>query len=149
MNRRHPLKALAVAAVPVAAAVVCAPVSHAGMQIGNYQLQIARDFPGHTWLWAVRPCNPPADDCVTIQAIPRPNGQAAPYDGNAHLANGQYTFTVDIPDGVRCVVYFLPSHDTYTWDPATLSGTLVTTYSSSCGGGPGGTETYPFTLVRY
>jgi hypothetical protein len=149
MNRGQPLKASAATAVLAVAALVSAPVSHAGMQIGNYELQIARDFPGHSWLWAIRPCTQPADDCVRIQAIPRPNGQAAPYDGDAHLANGQYTFVVDVPDGVRCGVYFLPSHDTYTWDPVALTGSLVTTYQSSCGGGPGGTDTYPFALVRY
>ncbi len=31
---------------------------------------------------------------------------------------------VDVPDGVRCTVYFLPSHDTYTWDAVTLTGSV-------------------------
>ena len=31
---------------------------------------------------------------------------------------------VDVPDGVRCTVYFLPSHDVYTWDAVTLTGSV-------------------------
>jgi len=54
-----------------------------------------------------------------------------------------------LPDGVRCVVQFFPSHDVYSWDAVTLSGELVTTYDTGCGGGPGGTDSYPFTLVRW
>jgi hypothetical protein len=140
------VKTLALGVALTAIAVALAPVSQAEMQIGNYALQTPRD-PGHAWIWAIRPCGSPG--CVHIQGIPQPNGQAAPYDGNAQLANGQYTMSVDVPDGVRCVVYFLPSHDTYSWDAATLTGSVVSNYDSSCGGGPGGTDTYPFTLVRW
>jgi hypothetical protein len=56
---------------------------------------------------------------------------------------------VDVPDGVRCTVYFLPSHDTYTWDPVTLAGSVDSTFDAGCGGAPGGTVNYPFSLVRY
>jgi hypothetical protein len=132
------------------AAVALAPVAHAGMPAGNYELHTPRD-PGHSWVWAVRPCQtgqPPAD-CVHVQAIPRPNGQATPFAGDASLANGRYTMIVDVPDGVRCTVYFLPSHDTYTWDAVTLTGSVDSTFDAGCGGAPGGTTTYPFTLVRF
>jgi hypothetical protein len=44
-----------------------------------------------------------------VNAQPRPNGQAEPWNADAHLANGRYTLVIDIPDGVRCTVYFLPS----------------------------------------
>ncbi len=140
------MKTLALGVVLTSVALALAPVSQAEMQIGNYAVQTPRD-PGHAWIWAIRPCNAPG--CVHIQAIPQPNGQAAPYDGDAHLANGRYTMSVDVPDGVRCVVYFLPSHDTYSWDAATLSGSVESSYDSSCGGGPGGTDSYPFSLVRW
>lgn len=140
------MKSLALAVALTAALVAFAPVSQAEMQVGNYAVQTPRD-PGHSWIWAIRPCTTPG--CLQVQAIPQPNGQAAPFRENAQLANGQYTMTVDIPDGVRCVVYFLPSHDVYTWDPVTLAGSVVSTYESSCGGGPGGSDTYPFQLVRW
>ena len=90
-----------------------------------------------------------APGCVRIQAIPQPNGQAAPYDGDAHLSNGRYTFAVDVPDGVRCVVQFLPSHDVYSWDAVSLVGSVDSTYDTGCDGAPGGTDNYPFNLVRY
>ncbi len=83
-----------------------------------------------------------------MQAIPRPNGQATPWNADAHLANGRYTMIVDVPDGVRCTVYFLPSHDTYTWDAVTLTGSVDSTFDAGCGGAPGGTDSWPFSLVR-
>jgi hypothetical protein len=65
------------------------------------------------------------------------------------LANGRYTMTVDVPDGVRCTVYFLPSHDTYTWDAVTLTGNVESRFDAGCGGAPAGIDNNPFTLVRY
>ena len=88
-------------------------------------------------------------ECLTIQAIPQPNGQAAPWKADAHLSNGRYTMAVDVPDGVRCVVQFFPSHDVYSWDAVTLAGQVDSTFDTGCGGGPGGTNTYPFSLVRW
>lgn len=140
------MKTLALSAVLTAIAVALAPVSQAEMYVGNYAVQTPRD-PGHAWIWAVRPCG--RSDCVHVQAIPQPNGQAAPYDGDAQLVDGHYTMSVDVPDGVRCVVAFFPSHDTYTWDAVTLTGSVQSTYESGCGGGPGGTDSYPFALTRY
>jgi hypothetical protein len=130
------------------AALALAPAVRADMLIGNYRLDTNRD-PGHSWIWAIRPCTSREPGCVRIQAIPQPNGQAAPYDGDAHLSNGRYTFVVDVPDGVRCVVQFFPSHDVYSWDTVSLGGEVVSTYDTGCGGGPGGTNTYPFSLVRW
>jgi hypothetical protein len=133
----------------MAAAVALAPAAHAGMPYGNYEVQTPRD-PGHSWLWDIRPCEPgePAD-CLVTQAQPRPNGQATPWFAAAHLANGRYTMAVDVPDGVRCTVYFLPSHDTYTWDAVTLTGSVDSTFDAGCGNAPGGTASWPFSLVRY
>ena len=133
----------------MAAAVALAPVAQANMPYGNYEVESPRD-PGHSWLWALRPCypgNPP--DCLQDQAQPRPNGQATPWYSVAHLANGQYTMSVDVPDGVRCTVYFLPSHDSYTWDAVTLTGSVSSTFDAGCGGAPGGTDSWPFSLVRF
>jgi hypothetical protein len=85
---------------------------------------------------------------VHVNATPRPNGQATPWKADGHLANGRYTMVVDVPDGVRCTVSFLPSHDTYSWDMVTLVGSVDSTFDAGCGGAPGGTVSYPFTLVR-
>jgi hypothetical protein len=132
----------------IAAALALAPSAAAGMLIGNYEVETTRD-PGHSWIWNVRPCQVEAPDCVHVNAEPRPNGQAEPWNTDAHLANGRYTMVVDVPDGVRCTVYFLPSHDTYSWDAVTLSGSVDSTFNASCGNAPGGTVSYPFTLVRF
>jgi hypothetical protein len=143
------VKSLTLSIPLVAAAVTLAPVAHAGMQFANYEVQTPRD-PGHSWLWSVRPCLPVhREDCVHVQAIPRPNGQATPWAADASLTNGRYTMIVDVPDGVRCTVYFLPSHDTYTWDAITLTGSVDSTFDAGCGNAPGGTASWPFSLVRF
>lgn len=141
-------KTSAVGVTLTAAAMAFAPSAAAGMLVGNYEVQTTRD-PGHSWLWEVRPCQVPAPDCVHVNTTPRPNGQAVPWVGDAHLTNGRYTMVVDVPDGVRCVVNFLPSHDTYSWDAATLTGSVDSTFDAGCGGAPGGAVSYPFTLLRY
>lgn len=143
------MKALTLSMSLVAAAVTMAPVAHAQMLYGNYEVQTPRD-PGHSWLWAIRPCEPgEPTDCVQDQAQPRPNGQATPWYAVGHLTNGTYTMSVDVPDGVRCTVYFLPSHDVYTWDVVTLTGSVTSTFDAGCGGAPGGTASWPFSLVRF
>lgn len=129
------------------AAFSVTPTAHADMLIGNYSLVTNRD-PGHQWIWALRSCVSGAGGCLQLRAIPQPNGQAAPYAGDAHLIDGRYTLAVDVPDGVRCVVQFFPSHDVYSWDPATLSGSVDSTFDTGCGGAPGGSVNYPFSLVR-
>ena len=134
-----------------AATIALAPNAAAGMLKGNYEEHTPRD-PGHAWLWSVRECglNQIIDtpDCVHVGAIPRPNGQAVPWNADAHLVNGRYTMVVDVPDGVRCLVYFLPSHDTYSWDVVTLQGSVDSTFDAGCGNAPGGTVSYPFSLIR-
>ncbi|OMC17288.1 MULTISPECIES: hypothetical protein [unclassified Mycobacterium] len=142
------VKSFAIGVALATAALALAPTAQADMQVGNYRLDTNRD-PGHSWIWAISPCISKAPGCLTIQGIPQPNGQAAPWKADAHLSNGQYTMTVDVPDGVRCVVQFFPSHDVYTWDQLSLGGQVVSTYDTGCGGGPGGTNTYPFSLVRW
>ena len=143
------MKSLALSFLLVAAATVFSPTARAGMLIGNYEVHTPRD-PSHSWLWAVRKCEPghPAE-CIHVQAIPRPNGQATPWNGDGSLANGHYTMVIDVPDGVRCTIYFLPSHDVYTWDAETLTGSVHSTFDAGCGGAPGGSADYPFELVRY
>ena len=143
------MKSLTLGVALMAATVSLAPVAHAHMPYGNYRLQSPRD-PGHSWLWALRPCPPDnRNDCLQNQAQPRPNGQATPWYAVAHLgADNRYTMVIDVPDGVRCTVYFLPSHDVYNWDAVTLTGSVDSTYDAGCGGAPGGTSSWPFSLFR-
>ena len=142
------VKTFAVSLALAMAALTLTPTAHADMLVGNYRLDTNRD-PGHSWIWAIRPCTSRAPGCLTVQGVPQPNGQAAPYKADAYLADGHYTMTVDVPDGVRCVVLFYPSHDVYSWDAASLGGQVVSTYDTGCGGAPGGSNTYPFSLVRW
>lgn len=118
----------------------------------NYQLLIPQRYDFHTWTWAVSHCIPAADDCRTISAIPMPVAKAFEYVGAAHREAGRYTMTVDVPDGLRCGnVYYGPTiatRDVYSWDAATLQGTLTSSFAAGCDGAPGGAFTYPFSLVR-
>ena len=143
-----PVKTFAMSLALVAAALTFTPTARADMLLGNYRMDTNRD-PGHSWIWAINPCEPKRPGCLTIQGVPQPNGQAAPWKADAHLSNGRYTMAVDVPDGVRCVVQFFPSHDVYSWDAVTLAGQVDSTFETGCGGGPGGTNSYPFSLVRW
>jgi len=131
------------------AALSLAPIAHAQMPTGNYQLVVTGRYDFHTWIWAISRCN---GNCVAVQAIPQPVAKAFEYNGAAQFADGHYTLTVDVPDGLRCGdIYYgpvIPTHDTYSWDVATLVGSLDSSFTSGCDGSPGGTNTYPFTLAR-
>ncbi len=145
-------KIAAVGAMLAASALAHAPAAVAGMQIGNYEVRTQKDS-GHSWLWEVRQCGVDqityTPDCVHVQASPRPNGQATPWRTDAQLVNGRYTLAVDIPDGVRCTIYFLPSHDVWSWDMVSLQGSVDSSFDKGCGNAPGGTVSYPFQLQRY
>jgi hypothetical protein len=147
------------------AATLLAPTANAAvkMRIGNYELLNDR-WNDHSWIWAVtHSCGAPDPDCGTalvdpvvnpetdnlnVIAIPRPP-KSQRFQNTAFYADGRYTLTVDVIDGVRCVGYNLPSHDVYSWDAASLSGTIDSTYDASCYGGPGGSSTYTFTLQKF
>lgn len=143
-------------AVLVSAAILFAPPASA-MYLGNYNLLIPdrRDF--HTWiLSAIAPCRNPDNskrtDCIDTLLIPQPIAKAAYMDSKAQLVDGRYTMTVDDPFGLRCGdIYYgptIPTHDVYTWDANTLTGQMVSSFAAGCDGAPGGSLTYPITLVR-
>lgn len=144
----------AVCAVVLAAMTIIgsfhAPTANAEMKYGNYELRVTGRYDFHTWAWAVSRCR--AADCIQINAIPMPVARAFEYSGNAQLKDGRYTLTVDVPDGLRCGnVYYgstVPTRDVYSWDAATLQGTLTSSFSAGCDHSPGGVFTYPFTLAR-
>lgn len=130
--------------VLTATAAVVAPVARADMPIGNYEVQTARD-PNHSWVWTVGRCLG-IPDCVHVSGVPRPNGGAASYDGDAPMVNGVHVLTIDVPAGYSCLGYTIDMHDTYSWDPITLTGSVNSAFPAGCGSQPPGT--YTFALVR-
>ncbi|WP_319448165.1 MULTISPECIES: hypothetical protein [unclassified Mycobacterium] len=138
-----------------ALATVIAPVANAVFNpIGNFDLIIPDRTDFHTWVWMVSACGSdaaPVPACIQVTGIARPNAKAFNYTGDANLVGGRYTLTVDDPFGLRCGnVYYgptAPTHDVYSWDATTLSGTLVSSFEAGCDGVPG-TFTYPIALVR-
>jgi len=150
-----------VSAALVTAATALAPVANAGMRIGNYEVLTDR-WNDHTWIWSVAhscgapdcgtfyelPVVAPATDTMNVTAIPRPL-KSQRFQESAFFADGRYTLTVDVPDGVRCIGYNLPSHDVYSWDAVSLAGTIVSTFDAGCYGAPGGVSTYGFALQRF
>ncbi|MGE2690419.1 hypothetical protein [Mycolicibacterium pulveris] len=143
------MKAALVAAAFTLIGLMCPVPAAAHTPYGNFELRIDGRYDFHTWLWAISRC---PGECIQIQAIPQPNAKAFPYRGTAQLVDGRYTMTVDVPDGLRCGnVYYGPviaTRDVYSWDAVTRSGTLESSFAVGCDGAPGGTFTYPFTLVR-
>ena len=64
-------------------------------------------------------------------------------------APGNYTLTVDVNDGLRCLPgYSMPTRDTYSWDAVTLAGTIDSVYDVGCFNGPPGTQFWTFALQR-
>jgi hypothetical protein len=74
-----------------AAAVALAPVARADMQIGNYELQTARD-PAHSWVWAVRSCD--SGGCVHVAAARLAGSVDSTFAaGCGGAPAGSYTYT--------------------------------------------------------
>jgi hypothetical protein len=139
-----------------ASALGFAPPAAAVMNYGNYDVHIPdrRDF--HTWVWsALTPCAgvpPEGSTCLRVLTVPQPVAKALYTTADARLADGRYTMTIDDPFGLRCGnIYYgptVPTHDVYTWDATTLTGTMVSSFAAGCDGAPGGAITYPFHLTR-
>lgn len=131
-----------------------APAADATLAIGNYNANIDGRYDFHAWIWSISSCDPPVGvgQCANVSANPTPIAKAFQWYGQARQSGGAYTLTVDVPDGLRCGnVYYgpvLPTRDVYTWDAATLTGTLHSSFDAGCDGAPGGTASYPFSLVR-
>jgi hypothetical protein len=147
-RRKGDMKPLLLSLAVMCGLVWGAPHAVAETPHGNFELHIQGRYDFHTWIWALAGCD---GDCVHVQAIPQPNAKAFPYSGDAHLVDGRYTLVVDVPDGLRCGnVYYgpvIPTHDVYSWDAVTRSGTLSSSFAAGCDGAPGATLTYPFDLA--
>lgn len=156
-----PLIPVVTTAMLTLGAAVFAPTANAGMKIGNYEVLTDR-WNDHSWVWSVThscgapdcgtnlvdPVVAPATDTLNVLAIPRPP-KSQRFQQSAFFADGRYTLTVDVPDGVRCIGYNLPSHDVYAWDAVSLVGTIISTYETGCYGAPGGESAYGFALQRF
>ena len=111
--------------------VALSPPAAAAMQIGHYNAIIEGRYDFHNWIFSFSSCNPPDPiyQCATVSANPMPIAKAFQWYAEARQANGTYTMTVDVPDGLRCGnVYYgpvIPTRDVYTWDAVTLRGTLA------------------------
>lgn len=132
----------------IVASVAAAPRANA-IPYGNFTLNIDGRNDFHTWIWVISPCD---GQCLLISARAEPNAKAYPYTGRAEFADGRYTLTVDDPFGLRCDnIYYgptIPTHDVYTWDAATLVGSMQSTFDVGCDGAPAAVLAYPFTLSR-
>lgn len=141
------VKVAIAAAVLTAAATVIAPPANAAMQLGNYDVLTNR-YDRASWVWFIAACIPEkSDDCIDVSGIARLKYYYE-YGGRARLVNGRYTLTVDVPDGVRCLGYNLPSRDTYSWDALTLAGTIDSQYDVGCFNGAPGSQFWTFALQR-
>src|SRR5262245_34362820 len=131
----------------VAAATVIAPPAQAMMLPGNYDVLTNR-YTRASWVWTVYPCQPPARDCANISATPRLKFYNF-YNGFAHLADGRWTLTVDVSDGLQCLPgYAMPTHETWSWDENSLAGTIESNYDVGCFNGPPGSQFWTFALQR-
>lgn len=149
------VRALTAMAALTALALGLAAPAGARMQVGHYNAIVEGRYDFHTWLFSFSSCDPPTplDTCAMVSANPMPIAKAFQWYGQAHQANGTWTLVVDVPDGLRCGnVYYgpiIPTHDVYTWDAVTLTGKLDSTFDVGCDNAPGGTFSYPFSLVRF
>lgn len=150
MKRLKVVIAAAVLAIAAGTAVT-PPPAQAMMQLGNYDLMTNRyDRPASaSWLWWITNCYPAKQpDCVHVHARPR-RAFYAYFDGLAQLANGRYTMTVDVVDGLICPDNRrLPTRETYSWDERSLAGTIESHYAVGCFNGPPGMQFWTFQLVR-
>ena len=148
-------RALSTVMALTALALGFAAPAGARMQLGHYSAIVDGRYDFHTWLFSFSSCDPPTplDTCALVSANPMPIAKAFQWYGRASQADGTWTLIVDVPDGLRCGnVYYgpiIPTHDVYTWDAVTLTGKLDSTFDVGCDNAPGGTFTYPFSLVRF
>jgi hypothetical protein len=148
-DERTTMKSMKLAIVTtalIAAASVLAPPANA-YTLGNYDVLTNR-YQRASWVWTLYPCQQAAPDCLLISASPRLKFYEY-YDGTARLANGRWTLTVDVADGLQCLPgYAMPTRDTYSWDEVTLAGTIDSVYDVGCFDGPPGSQFWTFALKR-
>ena len=140
-------RALAISVASAAVAAMTAAPAAADLS-GTYNFD--DPTPGPPGTWTITPCG---TGCVDVADAGGNDaaGPYAPYSGQAHLADGQWTMTVNSRDASICTDgSHLPGTMTYVWSDATLAGTLSGTITPAACGFADGTVTpsLPFTLTR-
>jgi hypothetical protein len=110
---------------------------------GTYSFE-AKD--GESATWSVAPCPENTDGCIRVAEFG--NSKRKPWSGEAHYVVGSWVLLADQPDAVLCEDgTSVPGRNTYTWDSATLAGS-VSTYSPGACGLKSGSVSIPFTLAK-
>jgi hypothetical protein len=141
-------RALVISVASAAIAGMTAATAAADFTPGTYNFD--DPVPGPPGTWTVTPCG---TGCVNV-ADPGgvdADGPFAPYSGQAHLTDGQWTMTVNSADAATCNDgSHLPGTVTYVWSDATLTGEMTGTITpAACGWADGTVATpYRFTLTR-
>jgi hypothetical protein len=130
------------AGIPLATAV---PAWADASLNGTYYL-VWNDGDQSTWV-ITSTCDSP-DSCVAHIASGSSNGGST-VGGEAQLANGRWSMAIDKPDGAACADGSrAPQHNEYSWDAATLSGTLVASAGPICGERAPKSATFTFTMSK-
>ena len=98
--------------------------------------------------WVITSTCDTASSCVAHVASDSSNGLST-WNGEARLVNGLWGMAIDKPEGALCKDGSrAPTHNEYSWDASTLSGTLVVSSGAICGGGPQTADPYTFTMSK-
>jgi hypothetical protein len=103
---------------------------------------------GDASTWVITSTCSSADACVARVSTTQGRIGGSTVSGDAQSRNGQWTMTIDKPDGALCADGTrAPSHYEYSWSASTLSGTLVESWGAVCGRAPG-SHTFTFTMTK-
>lgn len=127
---------LGLAATVVLAAAVCfASPAHADDFRGTY----IRTLLGDQSTWSVTSCGA---GCAHVT-------DSSGWSADAHPFNGQWTFSIDLPDATKCNNDGrAPGTVLYSVNPARLAGTVVTSNTAPCALAPGYSTPIYFTLTK-
>ena len=128
-------RGLAVAVIFAGAAVCFASAARADDFSGTYVMTA----PDAQSTWVVTPCGP---ECAHV-------ADSSGWSADAHVVNGQWTFSVDRPDATVCINRArAPGTALYSFDLARQAGTVVTSVAAPCAQAPGYSRPIYFTLTR-
>jgi hypothetical protein len=136
-------RTLIAAVICVGAAVGFASPASAEEFLGVYRF---KSTSGDTSKWTITPCadtighsavNSFGPGCVYV-GVTNISSSIDPFSGQARLDSGRWNMTVELPDAVRCEIdqRIYPGRLEYSWDAASLSGTVVAVQTAnvlSCG----------------
>lgn len=109
----------ATAATSAGVAILLAAPAHADSFTGTY----LHTAPGTKSTWVVTSCGA---GCTHVD-------DSDGWSADAHLVNGQWTFSIDRPDATKCRNGSrAPGTALYSVNPAKLVGTVVTTNPAPC-----------------